>query len=140
MPKVKGIKCKVQIFEPGDEFNSKPLAGQRNATLNRSAEAMDATDKDSEWRENEQGIKEWSIDCDGLLVESDEAYETLEDIFMSDGKVGVLITMPSGKKYQGTAIITDFPIEFPYDDMVTYSASFTGSGPLEKLNGTGGGE
>lgn len=133
MGKVKGIKCKVQIFDIGDENNSTPLAGQRNATLNRSAEALDATTKDSDWRENLQGIKEWSIDCDGLLVQSDEAYDRLEDIFMENGEVGVLITLPSGKKYSGKAVITDFPIEFPYDDMVAYTASFTGNGKLEKV-------
>lgn len=139
MGKVKGIKCKVQIFDINDEVNTTPLAGQRNATLNRSAEALDATSKDSDWRENLQGIKEWSIDCDGLLVQSDEAYDRLEDIFMTDGEVGVLITLPSGKKYSGNAIVTDFPIEFPYDDLVTYTAAFTGNGPLNKTT-TGGDE
>lgn len=132
MGKIKGIKCKVQVVDSLDPLSYKVLGGQRSATLNRSAESLDATSKDSEWRENLQGIKEWSIDADGLLIESDEAYSELEDAFMEDGEVGVIITLPSGKKYSGNAIITDFPLEFPYDDLVSYTVAFTGNGPLEK--------
>src|SRR5690606_7685588 len=61
MVKVKVIKCKDHIYVIGDENNSTPLAGQRNATINRPAEVQYATTKDSDWRENLQGIKEWTI-------------------------------------------------------------------------------
>lgn len=139
MSKIKGIKCKVQVVQDLESTEAKVLGGQRGATLNRAAESLDATSKDSEWRENLQGIKEWSIDADGLLIESDEAYDLLEDIFMDDGEVGVIITMPSGKKYQGNAVITDFPLEMPYDDLVTYTVAFTGNGALEKVSAPVGG-
>lgn len=136
MGKVKGIKCKVQVVDSIDTPTPKILGGQRSATLNRSAESLDATSKDSDWKENLQGMKEWSVDADGLLIESDEAYDMLEEAFMDDGEVGVIITLPSGKKYSGNAVITDFPLEFPYDDLVTYTVAFTGNGPLEKETGT----
>lgn len=131
MSKMQGMKCKVYIV---DQETDKVLAGQRNATLNRSAETIDATSKDTEgyWKENLQGFKEWSIDCDGALVESDEAYAILEEKFLNSENVDVKIIMGSGTEYTGNAVLTDFPLDMPYDDLVTYSLSLTGSGPLTK--------
>lgn len=112
------------------------LGGQRNATLNRSAETIDVTTKSSNgWRESVASIKDWGVDCDGLLVENDTAYTSLETAYMNGETVTVEVGFPSGTKYSGTAIITDFPIEAPYDDNVTYSVSFQGTGALTKTTG-----
>lgn len=109
------------------------LAAQRNATLNRSAETLDSTTKDSNgWKENEAGYREWSISTDGLLVESDAAYTSLEDAYMAGEKVTVEFTTGSGNRYHGEALITDFPIQAPYTDNVTYNVTFQGSGALTK--------
>ncbi|MFC0559684.1 phage tail tube protein [Halalkalibacter alkalisediminis] len=133
--KVQGVKCKVYIVESLDELDRKVLGGQRSATLNRSAETLDATSKDSAggWKENEAGFKEWSVDTDGLLIQSDEAYDLLEERFNNSEKVGVIIELPNGKTYEGMSVITDFPIDLPYDDLVTYTAAFTGDGELAKV-------
>lgn len=133
--KQKGMKCKLYIVDGTDPLNptDKVLAGQRNATLNRSAETLDATSKDSNgWKENEQGYKEWSVDADGVLVESDVAYGILETKWLNGENVNVVVIMESGTEYAGSAVITDFPLDMPYDDLVTYSLSLTGSGPLTK--------
>lgn len=111
----------------------KILGGQRSATLNRSADTIDVTNKESEgWQENLAGLKNWGIDTDGLVVENSEAYDYLEECFMESKEVDAYLTTPMGKKYTGKAIITDFPLEAPYDDAATYSVTFTGSGKLEK--------
>ncbi|WJE54847.1 phage major tail protein, TP901-1 family [Bacillus cereus] len=124
------MKCKVYIE---DASTGKLLAGQRNATLSRSAETVDATSKDTAgfWKESLAGFKEWSIDCDGAFVESDAAYGLLETAFLNSENVNVYIELPSGTKYKGNSTITDFSLEFPYDDLVTYSISLQGSGALE---------
>ena len=131
MSKVSGMKVKVFIGKAGV---GKVLAGQQGATLNRSAETIDATSKDTDgfWKESLQGFKEWSIDCDGAYVESDEAYNELEGAFLNSENVPVYIQFPSGTMYSGTATITDFPIEAPFDDLVKYSLSLQGSGALTK--------
>jgi len=122
--KIKGIDVLVKI-------GASAVGGQRGATLNRSGETIDTTTKDSEgWKENEAGLKEWGIDCDGLVVVDDTAYAALEAAFMASTEVTAEVAMPSGKKYSGTGIITDFPIEAPYDDEVTYSVSIVGNGAL----------
>ena len=124
MSKVKGVDVQVKV---GSNF----VAGERNATLNRSAETIDVTTKDSEgWKENEASFKEWGVDSDGLMIENDTAFEALETAFENGEAVALEIALPSGKKYSGNAIITDFPLEAPYDDEMTYSVSFVGTGAL----------
>ena len=62
---ISGVKVKVYI----KDATGKVLGGQRGATLNRSAETMDATTKDGAgWQENVAGLKSWGIDCDGVFV------------------------------------------------------------------------
>lgn len=128
--KYKGIDFLIHIGEVA-------LGGQRGCTLNRSSDTLDVTSKDSEgWQENLSGLKNWGVDTDGLIIEDDEAFSTLEDKFMNGDEVDVVIITPMKRKYKGKAIITDFPIEAPYDDAATYSVSFTGTGKLEKISDT----
>ena len=127
----KGIDFLIGITVDGQK---KVLGGQRACTLNRSSDTIDVTNKDSEgWQENLSGLKNWGIDTDGLIVENNEAYDHLEECFMESKEVDVYLTTPMGKKYTGKAIITDFPLEAPYDDAATYSVTITGSGKLEKV-------
>lgn len=135
LSKITGMKVKLYIE---DAVSGKVLAGQRNATLSRSAESIDSTSKDTEgfWKESLQGFKEFSIDADGAYVESDGAYQTLETAYINSENVNVYLEMPSGRKYRGNCTITDFSLEFPYDDLVTYSISLQGSGALQVINPT----
>lgn len=133
MPKIKGVDVLIKVEDSAMPGTYVAVGGQRGATINRSAEAIDTTTKDSSgWKENEYGMKEWGLDCDGLLIESDAAYVDLEDAFMNGTKVKVELSLPGGTKYSGTALVTDFPIELPYDDTVTYSVALQGDGALVK--------
>ena len=49
---------------------------------------------------------------------------TVVDVKISDGTWG----------YQGKAIITDFPIEAPYDYAATYSLTLQGTGELSAVS------
>lgn len=134
MAKISGMKVKLYIK---DATTGTVLGGQRNATLNRSAESIDATSKDTTggWKENVVGFKEWSIDADGCYIESDAAYESLETAFNAGTEVEVYLEFPSGQKQTGFANITDFPLDFPYDDLCTYSLTLQGTGALTKTAG-----
>lgn len=133
-----GGKCLVKIVDDIESLDPKILGGQRNATLNRSAEAIDATSKDTEgnWTETLQGFKSWGVECDGALVEGDEAYLKLEECFLESKSVGVIVELPSGTTYRGESSIADFPISLPYNDLVTYTISLQGNGPLIKGSST----
>lgn len=132
MAKEKGLDIIVSV-NAGTvaEPNWKTIGGQRNATLNRSAEVIDLTDKSSDgWKENAASFKEWSVDCDGLYVISDAAWTALESAYENGEEVDIQLAKTSGLSYGGTAIISDFPVEVPYDDAMTYSISFTGTSAL----------
>lgn len=134
----------AQVRAAGDITVNKSalLGGQRNATLNRSAETIDATSKDTEgnWMESIAGFKSWGIEMEAAYVADDAAYKVLEDAYLKGDNVYVLIIFgqPSnesvGNAMTGEATITDFPIEVPYNDLVTYSLTLTGSGALAKGN------
>lgn len=123
MAVVKGVAVLVKI-------GTNVVAKQRGATLNRDAETMDSTAKDVEWMGTEMSFKSWSVECDGLLVEGDAALDALEIAFNAGEKVSVELALPSGAKKTGTAVITSFPIEAPYDDLATYSLTLQGDGAL----------
>ena len=113
--------------------DGKRIAGQRGATLNQSADTIEATSKDSNgWKEFETSFKEWSIDADGLLPVDDEGYDALQEAFNSGVKLEVEVSTIDGVGYTGEALVTDFPIEMPYDDLATYSVTFQGTGELKK--------
>jgi TP901-1 family phage major tail protein len=132
MPAVSGVAFIIKVNTGTDAVPAyTKVAGQINATLNRSADDIDTTTKDSNgWAEGEPILKSWGIEFDGLLVEDDAGYKALEDAYMSDAVLKMEVVMPSGKKYDGNAYLTDFPIEGPYDDSVTYSGTLKGTGPL----------
>lgn len=131
MAQVKGIDFLVMVEQADGVFVK--VGGQRGATLNRSADTLETTSKDSDgFKEFESAFKEWSIDADGLYVTDDIGFQALEDSFMNGTKLKVQLATPSGEQYEGMAVITDLPIEAPYDDMATYSVTLQGSGKLEK--------
>lgn len=106
------------------------IGGQTGATLNRSAETIDVTDKTNEgYKEYMAGLKEWSIDCDGFCVIADQGIAILDEVFEARKKVYVEIVM-LGNKYTGSGYITDYPIEMPLDSAVSYSFSISGASKL----------
>lgn len=133
MAYIKGLLVKVAI-------GSQVIAGQRGATLNREMGTSDTTNKDGNgWTENASTVKSWSVECDGLVVKDDEGYAALKAAFLAGEAVDVSVGDANcGIGEKGKAIITSFPVEAPYDSEVTYSVSFTGTGPLSDITAGGG--
>ena len=114
-------------------IDGEALGGQRGATLNRSAEVIDISNKvTGGWAEKMASLKEWSIDCDGIFVVDDQALVKIEEAFLNSKVVEVKIADEKWG-YHGKAVITDFPIEAAYDDAATYSLTLEGTGALEKV-------
>lgn len=134
MAQATGINFVIKVEVAGVETI---VAGQRGATLNRSADTTDRTTKDTNgWKAFGQSFKEWSIEGEGLLAEGDAGWKFLEDAFESGETVAVSMVTEAGNKYEGEVIITDLPIEAPYDDEATYSFTFQGTGALAKVDAT----
>lgn len=113
------------------------VAGQQGLTINRDKDVIEVTAKDSEggWKQKISAGKEWSIDNDGIYVRSHDSHKQLKAIFESDEPVLLKVTNQKAQTemFGGLAILKSYPIEAPYDDAVTYTASFDGTGPLVDL-------
>lgn len=113
------------------------IAGQQSLTLNRSADTIEVSTKDTEggWKASIAGMKEWGIDLEGVYVASDTTHQTLSEAFTNSDLVCVKIYDAKKKKglFGGLCAITDFSLEAPHDDAVTYSLSLSGAGKLTDL-------
>src|SRR5690625_1474854 len=119
------------------------VAGQQGLTINRSKDSIEVTSKDTKggWKSKVGGMKEWSIDNDGLYVGEDESHRALIKAFHVDVMVCLKVINKKTKEsmYGGLAIVTYYPIEAPFDDAVTYSISLEGVGELVDLADQEGG-
>lgn len=113
------------------------IAGQQGLTINRSADTLSVDSKDSDgWKASIPGMKQWSIDTNGVYVKDDAAHKHLATAFESGDPVCLKVYNKKTQQgmFGGLASLTDYPIEAPYDDSVTYSMSFTGMGKLTDLS------
>lgn len=129
-----GVNFKIYAGKgEGETKTYVPVGGQRGGKLNRSADTVDVTTKDGNgWKESRTGLKEWSIDGDGIFIENNEGYLLIEEAFLNN-KVVVVRMATEGLKYEGEAVITDFPLDMPFDNEVTYSVKLQGTGALKKM-------
>lgn len=136
----KAIAGKDIILAIFDETGAKLLAisGQQGLTINRSAESIEVSSKDTKggWKSKIAGMKEWSIDNDGLYVPSDETHRELGKAFESSNPVCLKVINGKTSKgmFGGLAYVTDYSLEAPYDDGMTYSISLDGNGALIDLS------
>lgn len=120
-----------------DGTNLLAIAGQQSLTINRSAEAIEVNSKDTGgWKSSVAGLKEWSIDTEGLYAASADTHKQLGEAFESGDPVCVVIknNKTSQNMFGGMAYVTDYSLEAPYDDAMSYSISLSGAGPLADLS------
>lgn len=131
---MRGLDVLIKVNVGTEELPEYIAVGaQRGASLSRSAETLDKTSKDSDgWQESLAGLKSWSISTDGLLILDDEGYEALENAYMMSENVLIQFSTKSGAMFEGDAIITAIDLDAPYDDLISYTAEFQGSGALKK--------
>ena len=114
------------------------ISGQQGLTINRSAETTEINNKDTEdsWKSKLAGMKEWSIDNDGMYIKDDESHKLLGQYFESGDPVCIKIYNKKLRKgmFGGLAVITDYSLEAPYDDAMTYSITLEGQGKLTDLS------
>lgn len=113
------------------------IDGQQGLNISRSAETVEVTSKTTEgnWKSQIAGAKEWSIDSDGVYVMGAESHKLLGRLFESSDLVCLKVIDKRNLKslFGGLACITDYSIDAPYDDAVTYSLSLSGNGALVDL-------
>jgi len=116
------------------------MAYTRSNTLSLTADNVDITTKDSAlWAEVLPTVKSWSVSIDGLTaLDSAKNMDKLMDYLIPGTKVVVKFsTATSGDVYYyGYAYITSVEISAPNTDVVSYSATFTGTSTLSTATKT----
>ena len=129
-----GIDYVIKIEDSGTPGTFVTLAGQRNGAISFTQDTVEVTSKDSVgWRENEVSFKSYEITGDGLVVDSDLAYEDLMDAFINGTilKVEFAYIGTSGtEKYAGDVIVTALSTDGSFDGEATYSVSLMGTGAV----------
>ena len=105
-------------------------------SLNVNADMIDATTKSSGgWKDVLPGLKDWSIDFDGLIDWSET--ENFSQAF-ADLSGGTKVTLKfstevtGDKRYTGDAYISSLSASAPMEDVVTFSGTFTGTSTLSE--------
>ena len=124
MAAIKGLDVLIKV-------GSTVVGGQRNASLEMSAETIDTTVKSTGgWASKIPGIKSWTSSCDGVYFLDDAGLEAAQAAFMNGTEVKLDFTNSSGLAYSGQAVITSMSVEAGQEDVVSYTISFEGTGAL----------
>lgn len=123
-PAAKGVDAIIYI-------GNTPLAGQKNAFLNRQVKMANVTNEiKKDWAASLPATKSWSVTCNGMFIKNKAAFTLLEQAFVN----GTLLTIElrgSESKYVGSAYISQFPLNASYNDTFTYNLTFIGTGALK---------
>ena len=133
--KVAGVDVLLKVKSSLGSFVA--VGGQKGASLSRSAETIDVSDKTSGgWTESIMGLKSWSLDCEGFVTLGDSGFELLHEAFENRTPLDIEIKVggEDGYTYTGKVVITDFPEEYQQDSAVSYSLSLQGASPLVRQN------
>lgn len=128
---IKGLDVLIKV-------GAQVVGGQRNASIEMSAEVIDTTVKTSGgWAEKIPGQKSWTSSCDGVYFLTDAGMTAVQTAFVSGTEVELEFSNTTGIYYKGKAIITSMSMEAGQDDVVSYSISFEGTGALSTTKSVG---
>ena len=128
--------CVLLAIDTTDGGNYVEVGMQKNATLNMGTDVIDAAYKAcgaALWRSYIPGYKDWSIDCDALIVETDTALVHLETHWLAGQTVPVALKTPaSTTKWTGAVVVKSLKYSAPDGGLYTAAISLQGTGALTK--------
>ena len=129
MSAIKGLDVLIKV-------GSTVVGGQRNASLEMSAETIDTTVKTTGgWASKIPGIKSWTSSCDGIYFLNDAGLKAAQTAFMNGTAVQLDFSKGEDLVYSGQAVITSMSVEAGQEDVVSYTISFEGTGALTATPG-----
>lgn len=136
MTKIAGVDVLVYVEDPSTQLPVL-IGGQSGAELSRSTDMIEVSTKTSgKYKENYPSTFSWELSLDAYLVLPNDgevdSYQLLEDAYNESRPVKIEIQMPNKTKYSGEAFAQEMPLSFSMDDMVSFSTTFLGNGPLVK--------
>lgn len=112
-------------------INGEILGGQKNSKIVRESDSIEITNKiNSNWKEYLTGPRSWYVECAGMFVKDEEAFNKMEEAFNQGLLVDICLS-DDNKQYNGKGIIIKFPMTATYDSAFAYNITVKGSGPLE---------
>ena len=118
------------------KISGTPVAHSTSATLNINQDLPDATTKDSSgWSENIRGLREFSIDVEGLPdYTASFGVDELADLIISraDAEFEFGTGTTGDTKITGTVNLSSLTQDAPMEDVASFSGSLTGTGALTK--------
>ena len=124
MSAIKGLDVLIKV-------GTQVVGGQRNASLEMSAETIDTTVKSTGgWAAKIPGIKSWTSSCDGVYFVDDAGLEAAQAAFMNGTEVKLDFSNSAGLAYSGQAVITSMSVEAGQEDIVSYTISCEGTGAI----------
>jgi len=136
MSKVAGVDVLLKVKDSETGVLT-VVGGQTGATLSRSANTIDTSDKTTGgWSSSMVGLKSFEISAEGFVSLGDAGQDLLEEAFDNREMVYADITIGTdadGIQYTGGVYITSLENEFAQDDAVTFSVTLTGATPLDRV-------
>jgi len=106
------------------------VGAMRNSVLTINQAMIDTTSDDAgRWGEFVVGRRDWNISSDGLYIYTDAAQIYLEEHLTAANPATVTLiwTLPDGRTYSGTGLVTSWSINAPYEDAITFSVNIQGT-------------
>jgi TP901-1 family phage major tail protein len=127
---MRGVDILIYVESPTSPGTFVAVGGQRGAKFSEKSETIDVTNKLSGgYKENDYGLGEWSVDCDGVYIIGNSQLLQLRDAMRNKTLVKCRWTETGNSTIdEGYALVTSREIEAPYDAEVTYKVELTGTG------------
>jgi len=110
------------------------IASATSGSVSLSMGVRDATSKDSlGWSNSLEGLQEWSVEGEGLFaLDAAYGYVDLKSVLTTRTAVTIRFSSEtSGAEYmEGSAFLVSLDADSSTEESMTYSYSFTGTGPL----------
>ena len=135
------VKADSVLLKVGPSGSEIVVGAQRGATLTINTETIETTAKQDDWASFLPGKRSWTVDCDALIVITDNGRTALETAATGGTEVEVVIEVSDETNtttYTGKGIITSYQLSASMGDVATYSVSIQGSEDLAVSSSTGG--
>jgi predicted secreted protein len=130
-----GTSILLQVdTNPSGSANYVNVGLQKSAVLTMTTKMEDVSNKDSNlWDEYLAGYKDWTIDADALITETDTGLTQLENRFLIGGSVRAILKTPANPAHwSGMTLIKSMKYTATDGSVYTSSNSLQGTGPLTK--------
>lgn len=109
------------------------VGATRDYTFTINQAVIDTTSDDAaRWETLLASRRDWSMDIGCLYIYNDAAQVYIEEHLTEANPTSIALiwTLPDGRTFTGTALVTSYAITRAYEEVITMSVSLKGTGPI----------